>query len=899
MAELRPKIVELAKMVGGLAGALNKIDENAPEYYALAGVVTDEMADVALTMGVRKERTLEYVAEKSGKTLDEARVVLDQLAYVGIIKEWTPPEVGEDRYLVPIFAPGILEMMVNNREQLAAHPEIGKAFEEYTRLRLGAMAALFPTGLAMMRVLPVESALEGIEGVKDWERISYYLDKYDVFSVSDCSCRQSRRVIGEGCGHLEKDMCIQMGSGADQYIRTGRGRQVTKEEVLQLLKFAETNGLMHEMPALDGAGETTAICNCCSCSCFSLRLAVYFNTPDSIRSNYRSEPDRSKCVACGQCVESCPTNALRLGQKLCAVEAAGAPAEEPTARDHLWSKAQWNEDYREDRQDVAEEGTSPCKASCPAHIAVQGYIKLAAEGRYEEALALIKKENPFPAVCGRICPHACESECTRGEIDDPIAIDEVKKFIADKELDEAINVIPPKRYNLGNKVAIIGAGPAGLSCAYYLAIDGYDITVFEREARPGGMLALGIPEFRLEKKVLDAEIDVLRTMGVKIQCGVDVGKDVTLDELRAQGYEAFYLAIGAQGGRSLGVEGEDAENVFSGVDFLRRVNLGQKVELPGRVLVIGGGNVAIDVARTATRCGATSTDLYCLESREEMPALEDEIAEAERDSVSFNNGWGPKRIVVKDGKVCGVEFKRCTAVFDADGRFNPTYDEADTITVDADAVLLSIGQSIEWGDLLEGSAVELGRGNTAKADSLTYQTAQPDVFVGGDCCTGPKFAIDAIAEGKEGAISIHRFVQPGQTLTLGRDRREYHSLDKSTVSIALTSFDNTPRQIPGHTKRKPGDAFADDRLTFTEEQLKKETERCLGCGAVELDEYKCIGCGLCTTKCAFDAIHLVRAYDTDPGTYEDLPIRIAANAIKRTGKIAATGVKETIERAQK
>lgn len=889
MSELRPKIVKLAKMVGGIAGAMNKIDENTPEYYSLNCVVTDDMADIAMIIGLRKPRTFEYVLNRSGKNRKETQAILDQLAYTGVAKVWKDKEDGKDRYFVNIFAPGMLEMMVNNREQLAAHPEIGKAFEEYTRIRLAPMAAKFPQGMAMMRVIPVEEAIKDLPGTQPWERLSYYLDKYDTFTVSDCSCRQSRRVLDEGCGHLEKDICIQMGEGAEYYIKTGRGRQITREEAKEILKFAENNGLMHEMPHTDGLGESAAICNCCGCSCFSLRLATLFNTPDAIRSNFTAKVKKENCVACGQCVENCPSNALTLGQKLCSKTPVTVKAD-PTARDHVWSERNWNVDYRENRKDVSEEGTSPCKTACPAHISVQGYIKLAAQGRYHEALELIKKENPFPAVCGRICPHGCESECTRGDIDEPVSIDEIKKFIADKELDGSIRYIPPMRYNLGNKIAVIGSGPAGLSCAYYLAIDGYQVTVFEKEEKLGGMLTLGIPAFRLEKEVLNAEINVLREMGVSFKTGVEVGKDISLNALRKEGYEAFYLAIGAQGGRSLGVEGEAAEGVIAGVDFLRDVNLGKKAELSGNVVVIGGGNVAIDVARTATRQGAAAVNLFCLESRKEMPALPDEIEEAEEDSVSFNNGWGPKRILTENGKVTGVEFKRCLSVFDAEHRFAPKYDETDTITVAADAVLLSIGQSIEWGGLLSDSNVELGRGNTAKADALTLQTSEPDVFVGGDCFTGPKFAIHAIAAGKEGAISIHRYVQPGQSLVYGRDRKEYHAFDKNNVAVGVQDFDTTPRQKPGHSPEKKG-SFKDDRMTFTEEQLKKETERCLGCGAVEINSYMCIGCGMCTTKCKFDAIHLERTYNSVPDTYEKLPVKIAANAIVRTGKIAAATLK--------
>ena len=886
MAELRPKIVKLAKMVGGIAGVMNKIEEESPEYMALECVVSDEQADVALTMGLRKPRTVEYVSKKCNKSIEETHKILMELAVIGVCKVWH--EDGVELFWVNIFAPGMLEMMVNNREQLEAHPQIGKAFELYTRTRLAPMTPMLPEGMAMMRVIPIESALVGVEGVEPWEKLSSYLDKYDTFSVSDCSCRASRRHIDEGCGHLETEMCIQMGSGAEYYIKTGRAREITREEAKEIIHNAEQLGMMHEMPHTEELGEAFAICNCCGCSCFSMRVASMFKTPDAIRSNYTAKVNPKNCVACGQCVENCPVNAIQLGQKLCA-KIPLPKKKERTARDHMWSIKDYNLDYRENRQNVCEEGTSPCKTTCPAHIAVQGYIKLASQGKYMEALELIKKENPFPAVCGRICPHGCESECTRGEIDEPIAIDEIKKFIADQELDSDKRFIPERRHEYGKKIGIVGAGPAGLSCAYYLAIDGYKVTVFEKEDKLGGMLTLGIPSFRLEKDIVEAEIDILKEMGVEFKTGVEVGKDITLDDLRKDGYEGFYLAIGAQGGRKLGIEGEDADGVITGVEFIRNVNLGKDVKLPKRAIVIGGGNVAIDVARTASRTGATDVKMFCLESREEMPALVEEIEETLEEGITIGNGWGPKRIVVENGKVTGVEFKKCTSVFNSDGRFAPEYDENDTMIVETDVVLLSIGQSIEWGSLLDGSKVELNRNNTAKADGLTYQTAEKDVFVGGDAFTGPKFAINAIAAGKEAAISLHRFVQPGQSLTLGRDRREYHMFDKDNVVIE--GFDNVPRQRIGHNPEAKN-SFKDDRVTFTEEQMKKETERCLGCGAAKVDAYMCVGCGQCTTKCKFDAIQLIKTGHSVPNTYEKLPIKMAANAIKRAGKIVATGVKE-------
>lgn len=883
---LRKKIVQLAHMVGGITGVINKIDENAPEYYSLECCVSDEQADVALVMGLRKPRTIEYIAKKAKLSVEKAHKLAMELAQIGVCRV-SHNEKGVEEFFVNIYAPGILEMMVNNAELLEKYPQIGRAFEEYTRLRIAPLAPLLPPGMGMMRVIPIQTAIDANTKAVPYEKLSYYLDKYDIFSVSDCSCRSSRRVLNQGCGHLEKDMCIHMGTGAEYYIRTGRSRQVTRKEVEEILKKAEEDGLMHQMPNIEGLGDSAAICNCCACSCFAMRAATMFNTPDTVRSNYVSQPDHEKCVACGQCVENCPTNALRLGQKLC-TKTPLKKIKTKSSRDRIWSKKNWNPDYRENRKDVVETGTSPCKTACPAHIAVQGYIKLAAQGKYKDALELIRKENPLPAVCGRICPRKCESECTRGDIDDPIAIDEIKKFIAEQDLDKNRRFIPAKKHDYGKPVAVIGSGPAGLSCAYYLAEDGYKVTVFEKLSRPGGMLTVGIPSFRLEKNVVEAEIDILKEMGVVFKTNTEVGKDVSLDDLRKQGFKAFYLAIGAQGGRKLGLENEDAKGVIAGVEFLRDVNLGKKNALHGKVIVIGGGNVAIDVARTAVREGAESVAMYCLEARNEMPALDEEIEEALEEDIVINNSWGPKRIISKDGKVTGIELKKCVSVFDKDKKFNPKYDENKTITVDADFVLLSVGQSIDWGGLLKDSAVVLNRNNTAQADSLTYQTAQSDVFVGGDAYTGPKFAIDAIAAGKQAAISIHRFVQPGQSLVYGRDRREYIALDKQ--NIVVESYDTTRRQLAGHNA-KNRKTFKDMRVTFTEEQLKKETERCLGCGAVQVDQYMCVGCGQCTTKCKFDAISLVKKYNNFAPVYEKLPLVVAKYAVRRSGKIAVSSIK--------
>ena len=891
MAQLRPKIVKLAKIIGGASGMLVKIDENAPEYYCMENIVSDDEADIAIAAGLRKERTAGWLAAKVGKTVAEIQPALDNLVYYGVFRRVYSEELGEDTYFMQIFAPGILEMMVNNQPLMAAHPEVGRAFEEYTRLRMQAMGPILPDGYGLMRVIPVESAIEGLPGVTDDERLSYYLNKYDTFSVSPCSCRASRTLLGDGCGHLAEDMCVQMGKGAEHYIRSGRARQISREEAYEIVKRAEENGLMHDIPNIEGSGETSAICNCCACACFGLRAGMMFGARDAIRSNFVAEVDEAKCVACAQCVEVCPGNALKLGQKLCATNDTSAPKYTKITETFNFAKAV-NENYRENREYVLPSGTAPCKAACPAHIPVQGYLKLAAQGRYTEALELIKTENPFPAVCGRICNKRCEAECTRGDVDEAVAIDEVKRFIADHDMHEETRFVPKMVNQIGRpyteKIAVIGAGPAGMSCAYYLAQKGYPVTVFDRNPVPGGMLTLGIPSFRLEKDVLNAEIDILKEMGVEFRCGVEVGKDVTIQQLRDEGYKGFYLAIGAQKSAKLRIPGEELEGVLGGVDFLREVNLGNKPDIGRRCAVIGGGNVAMDVCRSAVRLGAEETYVFYRRSEAEMPADPEEVREAMEEGVKFRFLSAPVEIIGTDGRVSAIKIeKMALGEPDEKGRRKPV-GTGEFEIVEIDSVIGAVGQTVDWGTLDVG-ALKTTKKNTAEADSLTYQTAQPDIFVGGDCYTGPKFAIDAIAAGKEAAISLHRYVHPGQTLTAGRDRREYRALDKEHAMIGVGGFDREHRQTPGYNAAK-AKTFADARVTFTEEQVRKECARCLGCGATKVDSYLCIGCGLCTTKCKFDAIHLKKVRDWHAAPFEAMPIKVAENLVKRTGGIVKKAV---------
>ncbi len=867
----REPVAKLAKMITDripIVLGLEKISKDSPEYIGLSAICTDEMAEIAMKMGKRKPRTLEDMVRLTGKDKAYLEDILQKMSVNGLIEyNWENPQ-HEKQYVLPMFVPGSAEFANMNADLLEEHPEMGRFFERMSRLPLEKVTPMVPPGGAGigMHVIPVEKAIEMENQSVSVEHISHWLDKYDgKYAASPCSCRRSRKTFEEGCGDDPDGWCIAVGDMADYVVETNKGgRYITREEALEIMKVAEENGFVHQITNIDGEDKIFAICNCNVNVCYALRTSQLFNTPNMSRSAYVAHVKTENCVACGRCVEYCPAGAVKLGQKLCKKDGSEVSyPKQPLPSQVKWGPHMWTEDYRDkNRINCYDTGTAPCKTACPAHIAVQGYLKMAAQGRYQDALALIKKENPFPAVCGHVCNRRCEDACTRGTIDEAIAIDEVKRFIAEQDLKAETRYVPGKvvpslKGEFTEKIAIIGGGPAGLSCAFYLAEKGYHPTVFEKNQKAGGMLVYGIPSFKLEKDVVQAEIDIIEELGVEIKTGIEVGKDITLDELRAQGYQAFYIAIGCQGGRSANIPGEDAAGVMSAVDFLRTVGEDEAYQVNGRTVVIGGGNVAIDVARTSSRCGSKKVSMYCLESRDIMPASKEEIAEAEEEGVDICCGWGPKEILNENGKVKGVVFKKCISVNDADGKFHPQYDEGDTVTVECENVFLSIGQSIVWKDLLKGSKVEFGRGGAAAADSLTYQTAEPDIFVGGDVYTGPKFAIDAIAAGKEGAVSIHRFVQPHTSMTVGRNRRQFVELDKEDIKVEM--YDNSSRQIPGveeSANRKK--SFRDLSKTFTEEQVKKETARCLSCGASVVDENRCIGCGVCTTKCEFDAIHLYR-----------------------------------------
>ena len=928
-----PKLLEFVRRVTDRVPGKIKMTTDAPEYWGLACIFEDEMdavtreasLDLLLDMlskkflQVREHHTYAELhawnAQKhytpDDRSFDE---LLDKLAVFGMVeydygdrytKDGPVPGTTynrEDReYWVPMFVPGSAEYTNMSTELMDRHPELAMFFERMTFLPLEKVTPMVPMGGAGigMHVIPVEKAISMENETADIEHISYWLKRYEGhLGVGICSCRYGRKKLDEGCADDYRDWCIGVGDMADYLAETGRGHYITYDEAMAILRKAEDHGFVHQVTNIDGEGKIFAICNCNVKICNALRTSQLFNTPNLSRSAYVARVEPKNCVACGRCVEYCPAGAVKLGQKLCTTHGPVEYPKQELPDASKWGPHKWTEDYRDkNRINCYPTGTAPCKTACPAHIAVQGYLKKAAEGKYREALELIKRENPFPAVCGRICNRRCEDACTRGTIDQPIAIDAVKKFIAEQDLHAEtrfvpeVNICSNVQERWEEKIAIIGGGPAGLSCAYYLATMGYKPTVFERNEKPGGMLRYGIPSYKLEKDVIDAEIDIMREIGVEIRTGVEVGKDITIAQLREQGYKGFYVAIGCQGGRLPGIEGETLEGTTTAIDFLHDANCGASVVnrqiVNKKVVVVGGGNVAIDAARVALRSGASQVTMLSLETEDIMPASLEERREAREDGVVINPGWGPKEVTGDGLRVTGITFKKCVSVFDEQHRFAPKYDENELLTLDADMVIFAIGQTVVLKDLLKDTKVEFFRGVFPIADKLTYQTAEPDIFVGGDVFTGPKFAIDAIAAGKEAAESLHRFVQGGH-MTIGRNRRDFIELNKS--EIVVESYDNGSRQDPGvEPKSNP---FADYHKTLTEEQVRKETARCLSCGASVVDENRCIGCGICTTKCAFDAIHLHREHPeaSHMVTSEDKFSAILPYMVKRAGKIIISGL---------
>lgn len=881
MASAWSKFCTHISFKGGLF--LGPLDDNNSFTKMFRKLISEEEAELGCKIGTTPTSVREIA--KAGKIPEEkAAGMLKHMAQKGVVFEREAG--GKFFYNITPFIPGFYEYVMTDPET-KKDPEMAELFRDI-EVTGKMMSLISGQDGGLLKVTPVMKEINAQQKAYSFEDVMTFINNADSFSVADCACRLSARLVGQGCEHPVEGTCLQLGDTADYYVRTGRGRRVTREEAIKMLEKCEKAGLVHTAFSVEGKDYTSFICNCCGCSCSGLRYLNVFDGNPFSRSNFRADINEEKCVACGECVKICPVNAVTLGTNYAKDEKSQLP-EYKKAYDTPLKKQVKHWNYINERNLVATKGTSPCKTTCPAHISVQGYIEKASEGKYLEALKVIKKDNPLPAVCGRVCPHPCENECTRGSVDAPIAIDAIKMFIADQELEEGNAYVPEIKNDYVEKVAIIGSGPAGISCAYYLAEEGYKVTVFEKQDVIGGMMMTGIPSFRLEKDIIQAEIDVLRVMGVDFRTGVEVGRDVTIQQLRNDGYKAFYIAIGLQSGGKLGIPGDDADGVMAGIDLMRKVNKGEEVKLDGNVVVIGGGNIGADVARSAVRCGADKVTLCCLEKYDEMPMGVEDRTHCELDGIEIQAGWGQTEIVTENGKCKGIRLHKCISVRNDEGRFAPEFDDSNTQELACNYVIFCIGQKAEWKDLLVGTSIELTRRNTAVADPISYQTSEKDIFVGGDAYAGQKFVIDAIAMGKQGAISINRLLRKME-MKNGRFG-VYKSIDKD--GIVIGEYEKIPRQETADVDvERAKKTFHDLRGGLTEEQIRKEATRCLKCGRSVVDKDKCIGCGVCTHRCEFDAIHLVRVSDSTPEvTFANFYKRIAEYNVKRTSHIVANRIR--------
>jgi len=549
------------------------------------------------------------------------------------------------------------------------------------------------------------------------------------------------------------------------------------------------------------------------------------NFEAQIRQNPRYV-DLAKCTSCGECAKVCPIELDNEYDENLSKRKA-AYKRYPQAIPGAFA--------------IEKRGTAPCKATCPAHVSVQGYIALIREGKYREALELFKEAHPFPAVCGRVCHHPCEGVCTRGDVEAPLAIQYLHRFIADIDLESSDPFIPAPAEEREERIAVIGSGPAGLSAAYFLRRNGYKVTVFEKLPVVGGMMAVGIPAYRLPRDVMKAEIGIIEKMGVEIKTGITFGKDITIDSLKAEGYRAIFIATGLHVSRRLNVEGEDLPQVLKGIDFLRQAALEEEVSVGERVVVIGGGNVAIDVAMTALRLGANKVSMVCLEKRDEMPVWEYEIEEALEEGVEIINSLGPKQFIQSGGKLKAIEFKKCTRVFDDMGNFSPEYDEQDLTTIEADSVIVAIGQAADLS-FTEAQGIAVSKKGGLEADPITLETPVEGVFAGGDVFYGPRSVVEAVGCGKEAAESIHRYIN-------GLDMREGREKDWSYVKPEIDKEPEIPRtQMPRLSLEERKGNFKEIYLGFDEQQARQEAERCLKCGI-------CSECYQCVKACLAGAIN--------------------------------------------
>ncbi len=891
---LRKKIIRLSKLFSGKLSRYYRINAESYEYRILSILLTEKQADVALAAGLRKERTVSVLSRKSGYTIEEVTRVANDLAELGLFSTWM--DDGTRKYYMDAFFPATMINVLTNKTVVANHPELGELYDKYA----AKLDDMFPdnraVGTGMVRVLPVQDSVsidssaaavrigtqddddddesdesdgsdESAEGISDddgivskYEKISFYLNKANRFCLSSCACAVARRLTCEGDGFIEDDKCLHLDRMAEYYIETCRGREISRQEAFDFIRKTDAAGYLHVLVNTYGRGRALTICTSKYSTCFGLRGAISRGTYASVASNFIAGYSESDCIACKECMKKCPTNALRMSSRfsMADIQKILSPKRRrENEAEHI--------DYRDSFEECDKSGTSPCISFCRLQMPVQSFLELTKAGEYEKAYGLMLENNPFPSITSLLCVCKSERNCLRFRMDEPVAIKDIERFLSEK-CSGTYPLPNTQKIDGGtydDRIAIIGSGVAGMSCAYFLAKKGYRPVIFEKQRIPGGALATHVPAYRIKRDVVEQEILKLERMGVEIRCGISVGEDITIDELRNAGFRAFLVAIGMQKGEIMPAAGNDADGIYTGMDYLRKLNMNEITTHKGAVVIVGDGIVAFSIARSIIRKSGNDVFLFTSCRREEIDMELEELLNTESEGVEIVNGWAISEVLNTDGRVSAAVFKKIVrknpydiSRGDEEDDDDDAYDDEDTRTIECATLIYAGQQKVDWCGLDKQFGVEVNPENDLPTiNERTLETSAPGVFVAGEMAEGEFGAADSINEGRLAAESIHRYLRQGQNLVAGRRKGNYSPVNKDAVNYQTIDYVRVQRINADYEKKHMNRRnFSLGKKTYTEDQAKLESSRCLNCGKVAYDDGKCIGCGQCVVKCPTGAI---------------------------------------------
>ncbi len=894
---LRKKIIRLAKLFNGKLSRYYQINGRSPEYQILANLLTDKQADVVLAAGLRKVRTVSALSRRSGYVTEDIVRISGELAQLGFFSSWV--EDGVRKYYADAFVPATMMNVLTNEVTVANHPEVAELFDRY----IARMDDMFPAnravGTGMVRVIPAAASISdknssdsGEDGsnseesvVSDYDKLSYYLDNASKLCVSSCACAVARRVECEGDGTIENGLCLHLDRQAEYYIETGRGREITRNEALRLLRRTDSIGLIHTLVNTYAKGKALTICTSSYSTCLGLRGAIDKGTFVSVASNFIAER-KDGCVACGKCMSSCPTNAIRMSSRfsLIDVQSILSPMRKNERNDE-------GVDYRERFEECDRSGTAPCMAYCRLGMPVQAFLNLTEAGEYEKAYELMLENNPFPTITSLLCVCESESHCARGRIDEAVAIKDVERFLSAKC--SADHPIPSTINSAGtvydDKIAIVGSGAAGMSCAYFLAKMGYRPVIFEKDNIPGGALSKYVPIYRIDKSIVEQEFDKLEKMGVEIRCGINVGVDITAEELKKAGFGAFMLAIGMQDGKFADASGNDAEGIYSGMEYLRMLNRNEIEIHKGDVVVVGDGIVAFSLARSIARKGGNDVFLFTKCSRDEIDMELEELLNAETEGVEVNNEWVISEVLGTAGRVSAAVFKKVIRKKGYGNESLPEYDENDIRTVECSTLIYAVNQVIDWCGLDKQFGIEIDpKKNLPVIDFRTFETSVPGVFAGGDMAEGDFGVADSIKEGRICAESIHRYLRKGQNLKIARRKGKYVPINRDSINYQSVDYSPVQRVHAEYDKRYVNRrSFFFGKVVYSDDQAKAEASRCLDCSKISYDADRCIGCGQCSAKCPTSSFGMAKRSRKDvfsDGYESNMSSLIVSRVVSSKGK---------------